>query len=97
MKEKSEDKHISSVSEPWQVYIVRCNNSSLYTGITKNLSKRIEKHNSGKGAAYTRIHRPVKLVYTETLKNRSEALIREMQIKSLSRPKKESLLSLCKE
>ena len=93
MKEKTEDKHNSPVSDPWQVYIVRCNNNSLYTGITKNVSERIEKHNSGKGAAYTRIHRPVKLVYTETLKNRSEALVREMQIKSLSRAKKESLFN----
>ena len=92
MKEKSESDRISSADEPWYVYILRCKDGSLYTGIAKNLIERIKKHNSGKGAAYTRAHRPVKLVYSEILKNRAEALIREMRIKSLPRLKKEELL-----
>ena len=92
MEEKSESDRTSSANEPWHLYILRCKDGSLYTGIAKNLIERIKKHNSGKGSAYTRAHRPVKLVYSEILKNRAEALVCEMRIKSLSRLKKEELL-----
>jgi len=77
----------------WYVYILECNDNTLYTGITNNLEKRIEQHNHGQEAAkYTRVRRPVKYVYQEPQANRSEATKREMQIKKLSRIKKMQLI-----
>ncbi|MDH5369381.1 MAG: GIY-YIG nuclease family protein [Gammaproteobacteria bacterium] len=77
----------------WFVYILECNDKTLYTGITNNIEKRIEQHNSGKEAAkYTRVRRPVKCVYKETHKNRSEATKREFEIKKLSRGEKLKLI-----
>lgn len=75
----------------WFVYILRCSDETLYTGITKNLKRRIKEHNEGRGAKYTRGRRPVKLVYSERSKNRSEAAKRENEIKSMSRSEKERL------
>lgn len=75
----------------WAVYIVRCADDSLYTGIAKDLPKRIAMHNTGRGAAYTRSRRPVRLLYSEMGLTRSEALVREAGIKSLPRPHKERL------
>lgn len=70
----------------WFVYILECNDKTLYTGITNNIEKRIEQHNSGQeGAKYTRARRPVRCVYKESQSNRSEATKREMAIKKLSR------------
>ena len=78
----------------WLVYILECSDKTLYTGITTNLEKRIEQHNNGQeGAKYTRVRRPVKCVYQEPLKNRSEATKREMAIKKLSRSKKLQLIN----
>ncbi len=76
----------------WSVYMVRCVDGSLYTGIAKDVPTRVAKHNKGQGAAYTRSHRPVKLFYQEDRFTRSNALIREAQIKRLPRPKKETLV-----
>lgn len=76
----------------WGVYIVRCSDDSFYTGATNDVEARLIKHNSGKGAAYTRTRRPVKLLYEELGMTRSEALIREAQIKSLPRGKKKILV-----
>ena len=59
----------------WPVYILRCGDGSLYTGIAKDLQARIKQHNAGKGAAYTRSRLPVKLAYQENGFNRSQALI----------------------
>ncbi len=78
----------------WLVYILECSDNTLYTGITTNLEKRIEQHNVGAdGAKYTRVRRPVKCVYQEPQKNRSEATKREMAIKKLSRVKKLQLIN----
>lgn len=77
----------------WSVYIVRCDDDSFYTGIAKDVAARLEKHNSGRGAAYTRARRPVRLLYREDSLTRSEALIREAQIKSLPRSRKEVLIA----
>ena len=79
----------------WNVYILRCADSSLYTGIAMDVNKRLEEHNSDnkKAAKYTRARRPVKLVYSETCKNRSEAASREASIKRLSREEKQSLIA----
>lgn len=76
----------------YYVYILRCKDNSLYTGITNDLEKRLEVHNSGKGAKYTRSHRPVTLAYSEKLPDRSSALRREAEIKKLTRQQKEELI-----
>jgi predicted GIY-YIG superfamily endonuclease len=78
----------------WSVYILRCGDNSLYTGIAKDVAARLKKHGQGKGGAYTRTHLPVKLLYCENRKTRSLALIREAQIKRLPRSAKENLISL---
>lgn len=74
------------------VYIVRCRDQTLYTGWTNQLEKRIEAHNAGKGAKYTKTRRPVELVYFETFEHKNEALKREYQIKQLKRSEKEKLI-----
>jgi putative endonuclease len=79
--------------EIWHVYMVRCSDRTLYTGITNDLEKRIEAHNSGKeGARYTRSRRPVKLVYSEQVKSKSAAAKLEYQLKKLPRLKKIRLI-----
>ncbi len=83
---------VSKGPPEWSVYLVRCVDGSLYTGIAKNVPSRVEKHNQGKGAAYTRSHRPVKLLHRESGFTRSQALIREAEIKRFPRPKKEALV-----
>ncbi len=78
------------------VYILRCADDSLYTGITTDPERRIKAHNAGKGAKYTRSHRPVTLAYLERLPDKSAALKREAQIKKLSRAEKEKIIKGCK-
>ena len=86
MTEKSQDN--------WYVYMVRCSDQTLYTGIAKNIEKRVSEHNSEKGGArYTRARRPVTLVYTEPAASRSEAARREWQIKKMPLLKKKSLIN----
>lgn len=75
------------------VYILRCSDKTLYTGIAKDVDKRVVEHNSSdKGAKYTRTRRPVELVYKEKLEDRSSACKREYEIKKLSREKKLDLI-----
>jgi len=74
------------------VYIVECRDGSYYTGWTNNLEQRLEAHNQGKGAKYTRGRRPVKLVYQEELPSKEEALRREYAVKQMSRSGKERLI-----
>jgi len=75
------------------VYILECNDNTLYTGITTNIQKRLDEHNnSSKGAKYTKSRRPVKLVYQEPSENRSTASKREYNIKKLTRKQKLDLL-----
>jgi predicted GIY-YIG superfamily endonuclease len=76
----------------WAVYILRCGDGSLYTGIAKDVRTRVKQHNEGRGAAYTRTRLPVKLLYQEDAMTRSEALIREAQIKAMPRSKKEEII-----
>lgn len=75
-------------------YILRCSDGSLYTGWTNNIEKRLEAHNAGKGGKYTRVRTPVELVYLEEHETKQEAMRREVQIKQLSRKKKEELIRL---
>ena len=73
----------------YYVYILQCADDTLYTGITTELKRRIQEHNSSdKGAKYTRVRRPVKLVYEEKHKDRSSASKREYEIKKMSRKDK---------
>ena len=76
----------------WLVYLVRCRDGSLYTGITNDLPKRLKTHAAGKASRYTRSRLPVTLVYTEPQPSRSAALQREAAIKKLSRPQKQRLI-----
>ena len=77
----------------WQVYMVRCKDGTLYTGITNDLAKRIKAHNSAKdGARYTRSRRPVKLVYSEEAGSKSTAAKLEYKIKKMTRVKKMELI-----
>ena len=77
----------------WFVYIVKCSDGTLYTGIATNLNKRLDEHNnSKKGAKYTKVRRPVTLVYSEESQNRSSASKREYEIKKLSRLEKIKLV-----
>ena len=75
------------------VYIVRCADGSLYTGWTTDLDRRIAQHNAGRGATYTRLRRPVTLVYREDAPDRGTAMRRELAIKKLDRPRKERLIA----
>ncbi|ASW42218.1 GIY-YIG nuclease family protein [Clostridium isatidis] len=74
------------------VYMLECSDGSLYTGWTNNLEKRIAAHNNGKGAKYTRVRLPVKLVYYEEYEDKIEAMKREYEIKQLSRKEKVKLI-----
>ncbi len=73
--------------------MVRCSDGSLYTGYTNDLDNRIETHNSGRGAKYTRSRLPVELVYFEEFCAKEEAMSREWHIKRLNRPQKEKLIA----
>lgn len=80
------------MDKDWFVYVLRCVDNSLYTGITTNIERRLKEHNNGKkGAAYTRVRRPLILFYTEGPMNRLEAIQRELAIKKLPKKEKEML------
>ena len=83
--------HVAPPS-PWYVYVVRCRDGTLYTGITTELDRRIKEHTRGEGCKYTASRRPVKLVYSEPHPNHSSALKREIKIKRFTRRGKESLI-----
>ena len=75
------------------VYILECSDHTFYTGITTNLDRRVKEHNTSKiGAKYTKVRRPVKLIYSQEFNNRSAASIEESRIKKLSRTEKLNLI-----
>ena len=76
----------------WYLYILRCGDGTLYTGITTDVQRRLAAHRTGKGAKYTRGRSPLELVYQEACGTHSAALKREVEIKRLSRAEKEKLL-----
>jgi putative endonuclease len=85
---------MTSAAAPWYVYIVACRDRTLYTGITTDVPRRVQEHNSdGNGARYTRGRRPVALVYTECVPSRSMASRREREIKRMSAGKKQHLIN----
>jgi len=77
---------------PWHVYIVKCKDGKLYTGITNNLERRIKDHNGGNGSKFTKYRFPVRLLYTQKASSRSGALKREAQIKRLTKRGKLELI-----
>ncbi len=81
------------MDKTWKLYILRCGDGSLYTGITTDVQARLEAHRTGKGAKYTRGRGPLELVYTEECGTHSQALKREVEIKRLTREEKEQLIS----
>jgi len=81
-----------SLNKFWQVYIIRCCDSKLYTGITNNLERRIKAHNSGNGCRFTKYRTPIKLLYNESCPDRSAALKREASIKAFPRKQKLALI-----
>lgn len=80
----------------WFVYILRCSDGTLYTGITKDIDRRFEQHNKGTASKYTRSRLPVKLVYQESQPNQSLALKREAAIKEMTRKQKLAMIRLRK-
>jgi putative endonuclease len=72
----------------YHIYLLECNDGSIYTGITNDISRRLEQHQSGKGARYTRSRGAHKILYTEKCRSRSAALKREFKIKGMTRAQK---------
>ncbi len=77
---------------PWYVYILRCGDGTLYTGITDDVPRRLASHRAGRGAKYTRGRGPLELVWQEEVPDKSAALRREIAIKRLARKEKEKLI-----
>ena len=75
----------------WYLYILKCGDGTLYTGIATDVEKRLEMHRSGKGAKYTRGRGPLELVYSEECENHSQALKRECEVKKLTKERKQQL------
>ena len=81
------------MEENWYLYILRCKDNTLYTGITTDVARRLEAHRSGKGAKYTRGRAPLELVYQQACGTHSDALKRELEIKAMSRKQKEEMIA----
>lgn len=93
MKEKEDAGQVADCDE-WLLYILECNDGSFYTGVTKDLKRRLKMHNKGNASRYTRSRRrPVELIYSEQCAGRAQALKRECSVKSLTREKKEMLVN----
>lgn len=92
MKEKAPSRRRRK-GEAWYLYILQCCDGSFYTGITKDIERRVLMHNEGKASRYTRTRRPVELLYQEDCPNRTHALVRECRVKSFPRKKKEELVT----
>lgn len=82
------------MGKTYWVYMLKCRNGTLYTGITTNLKRRFKEHICGRGGFYTKINPPIRIVYKEKVSNLSKALRKERQIKSLPRTKKCEMFSL---
>ena len=78
--------------KPWSVYIIKCNDGKLYTGISNDVDKRIAKHNKGKGCRFTKYRHPVELLYNEKCGTKSVARKRELKIQGFSRDRKFDLI-----
>ena len=76
----------------WFVYILQCSDKTFYTGISENLEERVDRHNIGRGSVYTKSRRPIILVYSECFETKSEARLREIEIKDFSSSNKKRLI-----
>jgi putative endonuclease len=91
-KEETESVKAQEPNSIHYIYVLECSDGTLYTGYTTDVQRRLEEHNSGQGAKYTRGRRPVKLRHQEAFESRSLAQKREYQIKQLPRSQKEELI-----
>ena len=78
---------------PYFVYLLECSNKTFYCGYTRNIERRVHAHNAGRGAKYTRSHRPVRLVYMERKRTLGSAMRRELEIKSFPKSRKAQMAS----
>ncbi len=93
MSQSTQDEsEIVTPGSDWCVYLLRCADNSLYTGISNNAARRLQQHNAGTASRYTRSRLPVTMVYQEPHDSRSSALKRELEIKAFSRQAKEELI-----
>ncbi|MBI4367853.1 MAG: GIY-YIG nuclease family protein [Candidatus Omnitrophica bacterium] len=90
-KERTAKRGRPKKKENWFLYMLECCDGSLYTGVTKDLQRRLKMHNDGKASRYTRTRRPVRIIYQEPCGNRTRALVRECAVKALPKKKKEQL------
>jgi len=79
-------------AEKWFLYMLKCADASLYTGVAKDIEKRFKVHSAGKGARYTRARLPLEIVYRETCQSRTDALVREFKIKKMNPKRKRTLV-----
>jgi predicted GIY-YIG superfamily endonuclease len=93
MEQKRKKRRTRKPVEPWFLYILKCSDDTFYTGITKDLQRRLQQHQDGKASRYTRTRRPVTLLYHEPCRDRTQALVRECAVKALSRKAKEKLVA----
>ena len=93
MQAKEKKARKKKQGEKWFLYILKCCDQSLYTGITKDIERRFKMHSAGKGARYTRTRRPLEVVYQEACKTRTKALVREYFVKTLPKSKKLALIA----
>ena len=96
MKKQADKATADTSADTWFVYILRCADGSLYTGITRDVERRLKQHNAGTASRYTRGRFPVSLEYQEEQPSQSMALKRELSIKALSRKAKEALIQSVK-
>jgi len=82
------------LDKKWYVYILKCSDNTLYTGITTDVTRRLKEHNNGRGAKYTRNRRPIELMTVFEVNNRSEASKEEYRIKQLKREEKFKLINI---
>lgn len=94
MEAREKEEGIAEGTEEWSVYILRCGDESLYTGIAKDVAKRLKQHSDGKGARYTRTRLPLSVVYQESCSSRTRALVREYELKKLPRAKKLEIIEV---
>ena len=94
MEEKETPSKIQADGQ-WFLYILRCRNDTFYTGVTKDIDRRLKMHQAGKASLYTRTRRPVQLIYYECCAGRAQALVREYEVKALPRRSKEALIASC--
>jgi len=80
---------------PYYCYMVRCSNEAFYTGWTTDPQRRVQEHNAGRGARYTKMHGPVTLVYVEEVEDHSSALKREAEIKRYTHKRKAGMAAVC--